>query len=60
MQTIILENRTKDINSENLNKVILKDENKKIEDMFIKEIKNNNEDVIGSNKTYEIYYKKQF
>ena len=58
MQTIILENRTKDINSENLNKVILKDENKKIEDMFIKEIKNNNEDVIGSNKTYEIYYKK--
>ena len=58
MQTIILENRTKDINSENLNKVILKDENKKIEDMFIKEIKNNNEDVIGSDKTYEIYYKK--
>ena len=58
MQTIILENRTKDINSDKLNKIVLKNEGNNIEDMFTKEIKNTNADGTVSDKTYEIYYKK--
>ena len=58
MQTIILENRTKDINSDKLNKIVLKNEGNNIEDMFTKEIKNTNVDGTVSDKTYEIYYKK--
>lgn len=58
MQTIILENRTKDINRDKLNKIVLKNEGNNIEDMFTKEIKNTNVDGTVSDKTYEIYYKK--
>lgn len=58
MQTIILENRTKDINSDKLNKIVLKNKCNNIEDMFTKEIKNTNADETSSDKTYEIYYKK--
>ena len=58
MQTIILENRTKDINSDKLNKIVLKNEGNNIEDMLTKEIKNTNADGTVSDKTYEIYYKK--
>lgn len=56
--TIVLENNTDDIKNNRLNKIVLKNEGNNIEDMFIKEIKNINEGITGSDKTYEIYYKK--
>lgn len=55
--TIILENRTKDINSDKLNKIVVKNEYNDIKDMFIKEIKDTNGDGTISDKIYEIYYK---
>ena len=56
--SIVLENNTEDIKNNILNKIVLKNEGNNIEDMFTKEIKNTNEGITGSDKTYEIYYKK--
>lgn len=54
--SIILENRNKDIESNKLNHIIIKDNS--IEDLYNKEILNSNEDETISDKYYEIYYKK--
>ena len=56
--SIVLENNTEDIKNNILNKIVLKNEGNNIEDMFTKEIKNTNEGITGSDKSYEIYYKK--
>ena len=58
--SIKLENRSKDIESNKLNNIIIKDKNNNIEDLYNKETININEDGTISDKYYELYYKKVY
>ena len=58
--SIKLENRSKDIESNKLNNIIIKDKNNNIEDLYNKETININEDGSISDKYYELYYKKVY